>query len=193
MLDSLDQDTRSILLRVAREAITAHLGRREAGLLELREQPDCSGVFVTVHVEGALRGCIGFLALQGGLVETIAEAARRAATEDPRFLPVEASELDRMEVDVTLLGPLERLENPEDFEIGRHGLLIDALGRRGLLLPQVATDHGWDRRAFLSGLCRKAGIPDHSWEQPGARLSRFEGLVLAENDAGNSTADRSVS
>lgn len=175
------------ILRTARGAIEARLRHEEEAppelVAELVDAPEVSGVFVTVHVHGALRGCIGFLALQGSLAATIAEAARRAAAHDTRFAPVTRDEREAMTVEVTLLAPLERIADPDDFEIGVHGLVLEYLGRRGLLLPQVAVDQGWDRQQFLSGVCRKAMLPDRSWEHPDATLSRFEGLVLRETES----------
>jgi uncharacterized protein len=195
MLASIDTETRSLLLRTARDAIRVQLLRRSADSADLGDDGstrvddtpgdgdiDASGVFVTVFVAGALRGCIGFLALQGGLLDTVAEAARRAAAEDPRFPSVEADELEELDIDVTLMGPLEKLSSAEDFDIGRHGLVIEQRGNRGLLLPQVATERRWDKAEFLSALCHKARLPDRAWENADATLSRFEGLVIREDD-----------
>lgn len=180
MLAHLNSEIRQSLLRSAREAIRTQLSGDDLVLPVLHEAPDAIGVFVTVHVAGALRGCIGFLEMQGGLLDTIAEAARRAAASDPRFFPVEESELDECTIEVTLLGPTERINDAEDFEIGRHGLTIDFQGHRGLLLPQVPVERGWSKTEFLTALCQKARVADHSWERPEARLSRFEGLVIRE-------------
>ena len=182
MLATLDPDTRTLLLRTAREAIRAQAANLVPELPPLPSLPEASGVFVTVHVSGALRGCIGFLELQGDIISTLAEAARRAAARDPRFTPVEKEELPDMDIDVTLLGPLEDCSSPEDFDIGVHGLVIDYHGHRGLLLPQVALERGWDKSEFLSALCQKARLTDRSWELPETRLFRFEGLVLREKE-----------
>jgi AmmeMemoRadiSam system protein A len=182
MLTSLDPQTRIQLLHTAREAIRAQAASRALELSPLASPPEASGVFVTVHVCGALRGCIGFLELQGDLQSTVAEAARRAAASDPRFMPVEADEFTDMDIDVTLLGALEDCRSAEAFDIGVHGLVIDYHGHRGLLLPQVAVERGWDKPEFLSALCQKARLPDKSWELPETRLFRFEGLVLREKE-----------
>jgi AmmeMemoRadiSam system protein A len=143
--------------------------------------PGVTGAFVTVRVRGDLRGCIGFLELQRDLGATIVEAARRSAAEDPRFAPLTREEFPSCEVDITLLGRPEALTDAFDFEIGRHGLILQFAGRRGLLLPQVAVEHGWTREEFLSALCRKTGVPDRCWTQSGAELRRFEGLVIKES------------
>ncbi|MBE0644227.1 MAG: AmmeMemoRadiSam system protein A [Bacteroidetes bacterium] len=182
MLASLDSAVRLQLLRTAREAIRAKLERRDCTLPVLRDAPAASGAFVTLHVSGALRGCIGFLELQDGLSETIAEAARRAASSDPRFMPLEKAELDDCSMEITLLGPQERIAEPEDFIIGQHGLTLDYRGRRGLLLPQVPVERGWNKSEFLSALCQKSQAPDRCWMLPDAVLFRFEGLIIRDTD-----------
>jgi AmmeMemoRadiSam system protein A len=188
MPGALDSSIRTLLLETAREAIRSQiLGGQHSPRIPPAPDPtavlpDATGVFVTVHVSGALRGCIGFLELLGGLLETVAEAARRAAAFDPRFLPVEEDELPDCSVDVTLLGQSEPMTSPEDFIIGVHGLILEYAGRRGLLLPQVAVEHRFGKTAFLSALCRKTGVPDASWTKPDARISRFTGTVVTEHD-----------
>ncbi|MFZ1729938.1 MAG: AmmeMemoRadiSam system protein A [Bacteroidota bacterium] len=183
MLTSLNSDVRQLLLRTAREAILAQFDGEELPPPELPYTPEASGVFVTVHVSGNLRGCIGFLELGDGLLDTIAEAARRAAANDPRFYAVREDEMDDCHLEITLLGPIERIDDADDFEIGQHGLTLDCQGRRGLLLPQVPIERGWDKAAFLTGLCQKTRVPDRSWEEPAAILSRFAGVVIREDDA----------
>lgn len=170
------------MLLAARDAIEAQVRKEKPVSRDIVNPPEVSGVFVTVHVHGALRGCIGFLTLQGSLGATIAEAARRAASEDPRFPPLEACECAEMTVDVTLLGPLEQIGEEEDFILGVHGLVLECHGRRGLLLPQVAAEQHWSKQEFLTGLCRKASLPDRSWNLPNARLYRFEGMVIRDTE-----------
>jgi hypothetical protein len=192
MLASLNSDIRRLLLRTAREAIRAQLAEEEftpsplPSALPLASVPEANGVFVTVHVAGNLRGCIGFLELADGLLETIAEAARRAAANDPRFYPVKDDELKHCTLEVTLLGPIERIDDANAVEIGRHGLTLDYQGRHGLLLPQVPVERGWDASEFLSALCHKTRVPDRCWEEAGATLSRFEGLVIREDEESDS-------
>ncbi len=142
---------------------------------------ESEGVFVTLRIGGTLRGCIGLLTCTEPFPMMLADAARRSATEDRRFPRITERELVDLRVEVTLLGARERIEDEEDFVLGEHGLLLECEGRRGLLLPQVPLEQGWDKRAFLRGLCRKTGVPDAAWNTPGARLYRFRGTVLRED------------
>ncbi len=131
------------------------------------------GAFVTLTRRGQLAGCIGYVQSPWPLWDTVAQAARGAALEDPRFdrLPVEA--LPEVEVEISVLTPSVPIEAAE-VEVGRHGLIIDCHHQRGLLLPQVAVEHHLDREAFLDALCRKAGLPPGEWRRPECRLEAFE-------------------
>jgi AmmeMemoRadiSam system protein A len=113
----------------------------------------------------------------------VAQVAQSAATEDPRFAPVQPAELPTLDIEVSVLGPLERIDpgDPAQIEIGRHGLVIERGYHRGLLLPQVATEWGWDRETFLDHLCAKAGLPRGAWRE-GATLYRFVAEVFGESD-----------
>jgi AmmeMemoRadiSam system protein A len=177
---TVSSETRDTILRTAREAIMAQLVQRPFAPPTLEDTPAVTGVFVTLRVSDSLRGCIGFLELRDGLLESVAEAARTAATRDARFRPLETEELPHCRIDVTLLGAPERITDAHDFSIGRHGLIMEYGGSRGLLLPQVAVERGWDRDAFLTALCRKAGLADTCWMQPDAKLHRFEGTIICE-------------
>src|SRR3974390_933486 len=115
------------------------------------------GVFVSLHVGGKLRGCIGMLEPCEPLGVSIAHCAASAALHDPRFAPMREEELEHTEIEVSVLSPLQPMR-PEEIEIGKHGLLIEQGRHRGLLLPQVATEHGLDAERFLEETCRKAGL-----------------------------------
>lgn len=145
------------------------------------EFPDASGAFVTLKRGGHLRGCIGTLQCLRPLPEEIARVAVSAAREDPRFDPLRESELEGLEVEVSVLGPLERIDpaDPDAIEIGRHGLVVERGHRRGLLLPQVATEWGWDREQFMAQTCVKAGLPPDAWRQ-GAAVYRFAAIVFGD-------------
>jgi AmmeMemoRadiSam system protein A len=139
------------------------------------------GAFVTLktRAEGRLRGCIGHLEADRPLEQAVQEMAIAAATEDPRFPAVTPEELDTLGLEISVLSPLERVR-PEDVEVGRHGLLVQFRGRRGLLLPQVAVAQRWDRETFLDHTCRKAGVPAESWRDPDCVLLAFTATVFAE-------------
>jgi len=117
------------------------------------------GAFVTLRAGDELRGCIGFIEAARSLLETVQEVAAKAATEDMRFDPVEENELGKIRIEISVLSPMARIDQIDEIEIGKHGLLIENGGHRGLLLPQVAAEHGWDRETFLVQAARKAGLP----------------------------------
>lgn len=169
------------LLSLARKSIIHYLETGEM-LQTFTQNPKFrqpSGAFVTLRINHDLRGCIGFVEPVYPLYQTIILSAVYAATQDPRFPPVRKSEINRIKIEISVLGPLEPVEDISEVEIGRHGLLIEQRGRSGLLLPQVATEFGWDRQTFLVEVCRKAGLPDNAWKQAGS-LFKFEAVVFEE-------------
>jgi AmmeMemoRadiSam system protein A len=127
-----------------------------------------------------LRGCIGQVLAEQPLVELVPQMAVRAATADPRFPPLQASELPRVALELSVLSPLGRLYDVAQLAVGVHGLVIEANGRRGLLLPEVPLSRGWDGRQFLQAVCRKAGLPAQAWQWPEANLYTFTAQVFAE-------------
>lgn len=145
------------------------------------------GAFVTLHENHELRGCIGTIAAVAPLDETIRQMAHAAALEDPRFTPVAEDELDKLQLEISVLSPMFAIR-PEDVVVGRHGLMIAHGGRRGLLLPQVPTEWGWDRETFLAQTCRKAGLPADQWKK-GAQLEAFTAEVFGESSPGESLKD----
>ncbi|HEX9189471.1 MAG TPA: AmmeMemoRadiSam system protein A [Vicinamibacteria bacterium] len=177
----LTPNERAALLRAAREAIAAHFERRKAALpAATGALAETRGAFVTLHrKDGALRGCVGLLRSDRPLLETVARMAVAAAVEDGRFSPVAAGEVPSLRIEVSALGPLEPIR-PEAVEVGRHGLLISHRERRGVLLPQVPVEHGWDRETFLRHTCGKAGLPEEDWKEPGAELLGFTAEVFGE-------------
>jgi AmmeMemoRadiSam system protein A len=144
-----------------------------AHLAELR------GVFTSLYLQGALRGCVGYVFPNTPLYRAVAETACAAAFEDTRFDPVKLDEAPGLEIELSVLSP-PRPILADAIEIGRHGLLISASGLRGLLLPQVAVERGWDRVTFLEQTCRKAGLPRDAW-QNGATLEAFTAEVFGES------------
>ena len=138
-------------------------------------------MFVTVKTHGELRGCLGTLQCAGGLAGEVARCAADAASDDPRFPPVSPAELPGLSIDVSVLGPLEPIDrpHPDAIVIGRHGLVVEQGRRRGLLLPQVATEWGWTAEQFLRQTCLKAGLPPDAWQR-GASVFRFEAEVFGD-------------
>lgn len=176
---------REQLLRLAREAIAAHLcGRVPPAVPAEGSAAMPGGAFVTLHSGGMLRGCIGHIEADSPRGGVIVRCAVAAATEDPRFPPLTASELASTTIEVSLLSPCEPVATADDVEVGRHGLIVEMGWHRGLLLPQVATEWGWDREEFLDHTCRKAGLPDDAWKH-GATIWRFEAEVFGEESVRN--------
>jgi AmmeMemoRadiSam system protein A len=180
------QQDRQLLLAIARRAIAAHVtgtaGTDEDGA-EIPALPTmpagAAGVFVTLHEDQALRGCIGHMDPDEPLVPALVDAAVAACSRDPRFPPVSRDELSRISIELSILGPLEPVATIDDVEIGRHGLLVEQGHRRGLLLPQVAVEHRWTPAIFVAHTCRKAGLSDDAWPRD-AVLWKFEAEVFGE-------------
>ena len=137
------------------------------------------GVFVTIHVGGKLRGCIGVVETEEPLRESIAHCAVGAALHDPRFPPVRPEELDRLEIEISLLSRPAPIQ-PADIVLGKHGLIIVKDHQRGLLLPQVATEHRLDREDFLAETCRKAGLPRDAWKSGSVQILGFTCEVFSD-------------
>jgi len=141
------------------------------------------GAFVTIHVGGDLRGCIGYIESPFPLGQVVTEVAEKAALEDPRFPPMSEEELKDASIEVSVLSPLRKITDIGEIQVGTHGILLELGRRRGLLLPQVATEQGWDRLTFLQNTARKAGLPRESWSDPGASIYIFSAdIVLEEHD-----------
>ncbi len=137
------------------------------------------GAFVTLTKKGELRGCIGKIVSDIQLCEVIRDMAIEASSNDPRFYPVQADELKDIEIEISVLSPIERIDDINKIEVGKHGLIIRKGFNSGLLLPQVASEYGWDRIAFLEQTCQKAGLPKDAWKQ-GAEISIFSAEVFSE-------------
>jgi len=185
----LTSEQRAKILSLAKHGVRAAvLGRQPPALptdpLLLAKD---RGAFVTLRTggrrgAGMLRGCIGRMAPAGSpLAEVIVEMARAAALQDSRFMPVEPNELDRITVEVSVLSPLRRVDSPDEVTPGIHGILISGYGRRGVLLPQVATEYGWDREEFLSETCLKAGLPRNAWRSGDVTIEVFTADVFGDD------------
>lgn len=173
------EEDRRQLLRLARESIAAYLDHRALPHTDSPAAQRPGGAFVSLHNHGELRGCIGHIEATQPLGAVVSRCAIAAATEDPRFPGVTTSELNEVDVELSLLGDLEPVNSVDEIEIGRHGLVIEMGWHRGLLLPQVATEWGWDRESFVAHTCSKAGLPRDAWKH-GANLFKFEAEVFGE-------------
>lgn len=176
----LNDRQRGAAIAAARASIEARIaGRRAASSVGASDLPSASGVFVTVKVRGELRGCLGALECRRDLLTDIVQCAADAASEDPRFAPVTRGELPDLSVEISILGPLERIDplEPDAVIVGTHGLVIEHGRRRGLLLPQVASERRWTAETFLDQTCIKASLPPYAW-RTGAVVYRFEAEVF---------------
>ena len=177
---AIEGSVRQRLVELARTALEARVRQNGPPPVPRDLRVDAFGVFVTLLHRGDLRGCLGALDCRDRVVESIARLAAAVAHEDPRFRPLQLEELPHTTVDLSLLTPPEPVVDHLTIEIGRHGLIVEHGSRRGLLLPQVAPEYGWDRETFLSHTCAKAGLPSSAWRAPGASIYRFEAEVFGE-------------
>jgi len=173
-------EERTILLKLAHAAIATAAAREcfsaEAPSAHLAEP---RGVFTTIYVSRKLRGCVGYPAPIAPLYRAVAETAQAAAFEDNRFPPLRAEEIPGLVVSLSVLSRLEPIR-AEQIDIGRHGLVISRANQRGLLLPQVPVEHGWDRTTFLEQTCKKAGLPGDAWRE-GATIEAFTAEVFGDS------------
>jgi uncharacterized protein len=183
-MSSLASSEKQLLLEVARRALT--------GAAEHRDPPEDfpsdealqrpAGAFVTLRQRsGRLRGCIGQFPSQEPLVHVVARCAKAAALEDPRFDAVRPEELAGIDIELSVLSPLEEIA-PDKIEAGKHGLVVSAGGRRGVLLPQVATEHRWTAQRLLEETCIKAGVDRKAWMNSETRVEAFTAEVFSEAD-----------
>jgi len=173
-------EERAVLLSAAHEAIASLLQGREIPLeAPSNHLAEPRGAFTTLYSRGELRGCVGFVLPVVSVYRTVIETARGAAFEDSRFVPVSREELPGLEISLSILSVPQPVR-PEEIVIGRHGLIISQGGHRGLLLPQVAGEHGWDCNTFLEQTCRKAGLPLDAWKK-GATVEAFTAEVFGDD------------
>lgn len=180
----LTKEDKKTLLQVARNSIKSALQQEDYSPPSRKSPPlgEKRGAFVTLHSRGDLRGCIGYVEGVLPLIETVQEAAVKAALEDPRFPQVTLDELAAIEIEISVLTPLERIFEIDKINVGKHGLVVKNGHSRGLLLPQVATEYGWDLETFLSQTCRKAGIGPGKWKDPATEIYIFSAEVFGERN-----------
>jgi uncharacterized protein len=168
------------LLKFARDTVVARLtGSPPPPPVPLDAPQDHAGAFVTLHIQRELRGCIGYPGSERRLDEVVGHCAVAAATEDPRFPVLSAGELPDLEIEISVLTPIRRVNDLSEIAVGRDGLVVQEGFRKGLLLPQVATEQRWDRETFLSHTCLKAGLRPDAW-RTGAKIFSFQAEVFSE-------------
>jgi AmmeMemoRadiSam system protein A len=178
-----DSSQKSILLKLGRDAIRTYLeSRTEIVPLpdDFLKQPGAA--FVTVRIDEELRGCIGSTEASEPLGQTVIRCAISAAFRDPRFPPLSKEEYPFINLEISVLSPFRRVINPEEVIAGTHGIMLTRDYHRGLLLPQVSVEYGWDRDEFLTFTCRKAGLPPDAWKDPATIIEIFTAEVFGEND-----------
>lgn len=190
-MSPLPNDARRALLELARQAIAQAVRNQPildaagVGLPPDVLQHKGSGVFVTLHTGGRLRGCIGQMEGARSLADTVITCAVGAALHDPRFAPVAPEEVGKLEIDISVL-TVPAAIRAEEVEIGRHGLMVirgsEPGASRGVLLPQVAAEHGWTAQRLLEETCRKAGLPLDAWRDPQTEILAFTAEIFSEKD-----------
>ena len=180
LLSEYSPDERRLLLRIAHESISSAFADGDLSnvppSVHLAEQ---RGAFTTLYLHGKLRGCVGYAMPVEPLFRAVAETARAAAFEDSRFWPVTQEEAPKLRISLSVLSRLFPIR-PDEIEVGRHGLVISSASRRGLLLPQVPVECGWDRETFLEQTCHKAGLQRHAWRED-ATIEAFTAEVFGED------------
>jgi AmmeMemoRadiSam system protein A len=172
---------RQFLLQIAHEAILSVLeGSEVSSFTPAPHLAEPRGAFATLYSNGKLRGCVGFPTAIAPLYRAVMDASRAAAFDDPRFVPLRLAEAREVQVSLSILSPLRPIST-EAVEVGRHGLVISEGPRRGLLLPQVPVEHGWDRITFLEQTCLKAGLSRDAWRE-GAKIEAFTAEVFGDRD-----------
>jgi AmmeMemoRadiSam system protein A len=178
----LNTREKQILLAIARQAIIHGLQTGQE-YIEPREEKALNqrnGCFVSIKQNGQLRGCIGNFQSELPLFKEVAQMAQASASKDPRFYPLKEDDLDNFTLEISVLSPLRKIETIDEIEVGKHGIYIEKSFYRGVLLPQVATEHHWDRQTFLKQTCIKAGLPTNAWEADDADIYVFSAQVFGE-------------
>lgn len=183
----LNREQQIKLLQLARKTISDKLGIDEdINLPDLTDEifMEKAGAFVTIHINKALRGCIGYIQGVKPIPETVKEVSASSAFQDPRFKPLSEKEYPYIDIEISVMSPIEDVVNIDDIVVGRDGLIISQGYKRGLLLPQVPVEQGWDRDTFLTHTCYKAGLSGDSWKKEGVKIEKFSAQVFSEKDLG---------
>lgn len=181
---NLNIGQKSLLLKIARNTINYTVKGNAARDFSIKD-PGLAvhcGAFVTLHSHGNLRGCIGNIIAEAPLWETVSNMAIEAAMRDPRFPAVSPEELKEIEIEISVLSQLKKIDDIEEIEVGKHGLLIKSGFSQGLLLPQVASDYKWDKIQFLENTCNKAGLDKNCYKEKNCEILIFSAIVFGESD-----------
>ncbi|MGA8164896.1 MAG: AmmeMemoRadiSam system protein A [Waddliaceae bacterium] len=185
-MESLTGQEKIHLLRLVRETICRQVRKEDFQLQQNEhfELKQVSGAFIALHIEDELRGCLGeiLIAEPLPLYRIIQELALDAAAKDPRFHPIQPQEVGKLNIEISVLSSLKPIQSYEEIEVGSHGLIVQDQGSLGLLLPQEATKNRWDREAFLSHACLKAGLPKDHWKGANPKVKTFFAEVFSELD-----------
>ena len=183
----ISQKERIFLLKLVRSVIRARAqGEKHEPELSTSEKLNTKfGVFVTLNSNSELRGCIGYVEGIMPLQEAVREMAEAAAFEDPRFPAVNSKEVEDLEIEISVLSPLKEVKDISEIEIGLHGLIIEKGFYKGLLLPQVAGEYGWNNETFLKHTCIKAGLPEDAWQDDDIVIKIFSAEIFSDRDMEN--------
>lgn len=180
----LNDEEKKALLHIARKSIECAVAQEPTPQFNydfavFREK---RGAFVTLHRQGQLRGCIGYVFAYHPLIETIQETAQAAALRDPRFPPVTTKEIPELDIEISVLSPLREIHDIKDIKVGTHGIYIKRDFNSGLLLPQVATQYNWQHQEFVEQTCLKAGLSQNAWQNEDTQIYIFSAQVFGEDD-----------
>ena len=186
-MKDLTREQQGTLLRYARNTIAEALGIETSSEVPVFSDDiykEKCGAFVTLHIHENLRGCIGYIVGIKTIPETVRDMALSSAFKDPRFRPLQKQEFDDIDIEISILSPIEKVNDVNTIEVGRDGIIISRGMHQGLLLPQVATEQGWDRDTFLEHTCYKAGLPGDTWKTKDVKIEKFSAQVFGEKELG---------
>ncbi len=180
----LSEESKGVLMLAARDSIQSLFGENLPPVIDYAYYPELSqvgtGAFVTLLLDNDLRGCIGYITSDMTVFDTVCDAARQAAVNDPRFYPLTEDELPRINIEISILSPLTPISSYDQIQLGVHGLVLEEQHNHGLLLPQVAVENHFDVPKFLSALCEKAGLNSYAWEDSTLNIKTFTADVFSE-------------
>ena len=181
MLGEYTKEDGYLLLKLAKEAIEQKFTNKKPQVPNEKQFRQARGVFVTIHENEKLRGCVGFPYPEFSLCQALMDSAKSAAFSDPRFLPLKKSDLSSIKIEISILSYPEDVKNIKDITTGKDGLICTFMGYSGLLLPQVASKHKMSKIQFLEALCSKAGLPNNTWQNKNFKLKKFSCQIFKED------------